>query len=63
MSMFVILLIAAAAFVVYAMVTQYENTGPGKGWGVIPKRVWAALALAAAALIEAFTGFVQGIVN
>jgi hypothetical protein len=45
--MFGFLIFAAVAFTVYAVVTQYRNTDASQS---VPKRVWAAVVAAAAAV-------------
>jgi len=50
--MFGFFMLAAIAFVGYAVYTQYKNTDATQS---VPKRVWAAVVLAGAAIVAAIS--------
>ncbi len=49
--------LAALLFVGYAAFTQYQNTAPGES---VPKRVWASVVAAAAAMGAALMSWIHG---
>ncbi len=54
----VLLLLAAAGLVAYAITTQYSHTDPGKS---VPARVWASIVAATAMIAAALTSWFHSV--
>lgn len=54
----IVLILAAVGFVAYAAITQYKNT---LSTDSVPKRVWASVVAAGAAVGAAVTAWLHGV--
>lgn len=58
--LFWLLVVVGVALVGYGVVTQFNNTDKDDP---LPKRVWASVVAGALVLLEAVTGWLQGMVG